>query len=120
MQNQGLDVASLYAALDSKRKSSNKSWRQVAKEAGISASTITRMKSNKRPDVDGFAALVQWLGMKADSFLPTATPRRKSEADPAAEIMTFLRARKELEPASVEAIQDVIQAACKLLQKRSK
>ncbi len=116
MSDQGLDVGRLYSALDSKRKSSGISWRQLAKEAGVSPSTITRMKDNKRPDVDGFAALVQWLGMPADAFLPSSP--KKVQADPAAEIMTYLRAKRELEPASVDAIQDLIQAACKLLKKK--
>lgn len=117
MQHQGLDVAGLYAALDSKRKSAEKSWRQVAKEAGVSPSTITRMKDNKRPDVDGFTALVRWLGVPAERFMSGGAPRKKSTVEPSVEIMTFLRARKELDQSSVEAIQDLIQAACKMLQK---
>jgi transcriptional regulator with XRE-family HTH domain len=117
MSNQGLDVAALYAALDSQRRAKEISWRQVAKEAGVSPSTITRMKDSKMPDVDGFAALVGWLGMPAEEFMPAPKGKRKVQPEPASQIMTFLRARKELDPKSVTAIEELIQAACKMLRK---
>jgi len=120
MTNAGLDVAGLYAALDSKRQADMKSWRLVAKEAGVSPSTITRMKEGKRPDVDGFACLVRWLGMTADQFLGPAESKRKPRAEPAAEIMTYLRGQKQLDPDSVAAIEDLIQAACKRLKRTSR
>jgi transcriptional regulator with XRE-family HTH domain len=115
MTSQGVDVAALYAALDAQRRAREISWRQVAKEAGVSPSTITRMKDSNRPDVDGFAALVGWLGIPAEEFMPTPKVKRKPE--PASQIMTFLRARKELDPKSVTAIEDVIVAACRMLRK---
>src|SRR6267154_410424 len=103
-----LDVEALYAALDARRKSKDLSWRDVAKEAGVSPSTLTRMAQGKRPDVDGFAALVAWLGIPADTFLQGSEPSKtKRKPDPMAMISTYLRANKELDKKSVEALEDI-------------
>ena len=37
-----------------------KTWKQVAKDAEVSASTLTRMAQGRRPDVDSLAALADW------------------------------------------------------------
>jgi len=112
-----LDVDALYAALDARRKRKELSWRDVAKEAGVSASTLTRMAQGKRPDVDGFAALVDWLGVPADDFLKPANLKKAKKADPVAMFSTFLRASKELDEQSVEFLEDILQAAWKRVKK---
>jgi len=114
-----LDVAALYAALDEQRKAKNLSWRQVAKEAGVSPSTLTRMGQGKRPDVDSFAALIQWLGVPAEHFIRGSGKHKKvHEPDTLTVISTFLRAGKELTPKSADALQDIISAAFKALRER--
>lgn len=35
--------------------------RDLAKEIGIAASTITRIKQGKMPDADGFAKIILWM-----------------------------------------------------------
>ncbi len=40
------DAEAFYAALDSQRQSRRMTWKQVAEESGISASTLTRMAQN--------------------------------------------------------------------------
>jgi transcriptional regulator with XRE-family HTH domain len=114
-----LDVEALYKALDARRKSRELSWRDVAREAGVSPSTLTRMAQGKRPDVDGFAALVTWLGVSADSYLrPSLRAKDKSKKAPdtMAMISTFLRANKDLDKKSVDALEDILQAAWRRLQ----
>jgi transcriptional regulator with XRE-family HTH domain len=64
-----LDVEALLAALDERRRALGLTWGQVAREADISASTLSRMRAGKRPDVDGFASLVAWMEADADRFL---------------------------------------------------
>ena len=92
-----LDVEALYAALDAQRKSKKLSWRQLAAQVDTSPSTLTRMARGKRPDVDSFAALVEWLGVSADQFLRPAQPSpTKKKAEPMAMISTYLRASKDL------------------------
>ena len=103
-----LDVLALYAALDTERKTRDISWRQVAKEAGVSPSTFTRMTQEKRPDVDSFAALVSCLGVPADEFL--VAPRKRAPSDPFAQIAVLLRAPRELSEDSARYLDDVIRS----------
>jgi len=111
-----LDVGSLVAALDSKRRAKGLSWRQLATDAGVSQSTLTRMQKGKRPDVDTFASLIRWLGMPAEVFLKSGNPRDKkaSEPHPVALLSAQLRAEKEMSPKALEAVEELIQAAYKL------
>lgn len=62
MTKPALDVDALYVALDRQRRRDRKKWRDVAHEAGLSASTLTRLGQGKRPDADGLVRLLAWLG----------------------------------------------------------
>lgn len=107
-----LDVKALHAALDQQRQAQHLSWRQLAKKAGVSPSTLTRMAQGKRPDVDSFSALVQWLRIPAEKFMRrTGQEQESDEAEPLAVISTYLRSRRELSPESAEALEDIIKAA---------
>ena len=57
-----LDVEALYQALDRKRRQARLRWRDIAKEAGVSPSTLTRVGHGRRPDADGLVRLLVWLG----------------------------------------------------------
>src|SRR6266508_122661 len=102
MAERRLDVQSLYAALDQKRRVEDISWREVARRVGVSPSTLTRMGSSspKRPDVDSFGALIAWLGVPAERFLTDDGP--SADVDTLAIISTHLRADKELSPRTAE------------------
>jgi transcriptional regulator with XRE-family HTH domain len=110
-----LDVQALYAALDTQRQTREMSWRQVAKEAGVSPSTLTRMTQEKRPDVDSFAALVAWLGVPADRFLGQSAP--KQTADTLTEISVLLRAKRELSEDSAKHLEQIIRSTYVTLKK---
>jgi hypothetical protein len=62
------DAAGLYQALDAQRRAHGLSWTQVAKEVGVSVSTLTRTKLGGRMEVDGMLAMARWLGRSAESF----------------------------------------------------
>ncbi len=62
------DPKALYAALDSERQSRGVSWKQVAADTGVSASTIARTRQGGRMEVDGVLALVGWLGVPVERF----------------------------------------------------
>jgi transcriptional regulator with XRE-family HTH domain len=111
-----LDVEALVAALDSKRRAKGLSWRQLAVKSSVGQSTLTRMQQGKRPDVDTFASLIRWLGMPADDFLVSDSPKTKKTAEPhpVAVLSAHLRAKKELSPETLHAMEDLIQAAYKL------
>lgn len=111
MAEPALDVSALYEALDERRRSREISWRYLAKEAGISPSTLTRMAQGRRPDVDSFAALTSWLGQPADLFLGRMQALADGDQEPLAVISGLLRARKDLSAESVDAIEDIVRAA---------
>lgn len=112
-----LDVERLFAALDAHRKSKDLSWRQLAAAVQISPSTFTRMREGKRPDVDSFAALVEWLDIPADKFLRSARrSAQKGEQPTIAMIATYLRADRHLTKKSAEALEDIILAAYEQLK----
>jgi transcriptional regulator with XRE-family HTH domain len=122
MAQSRLDVAALYLTLDSERQQRGLSWRQVAHKAGVGPSTLSRMAQGSRPDVDSFVALVQWLGVAAEQFMrggPDEEPGRQATV-PAQAVASLLRADRNLDPDSAAAIDDILQAAMRLAERRAK
>jgi len=108
------DVAALYAALDSQRIALDMTWKDVAAEAKVSASTLTRMAQDKRPDVDGLAALLRWSGLSAETFIRgTGKVGEKKKPEPLAQIMAILRGDRNLSEESAEALGQIFKAAYK-------
>ncbi|RYC10558.1 helix-turn-helix domain-containing protein [Nocardioides zhouii] len=110
-----VNVKALHAALDAAREAEDLSWRQLAKELGVSASTISRMSQGLRPDVTAFAAMTTWLRMSAEDFYEGAAA---SDEDPdlVAQLGPLLRARKDLSEKDVSYLEEVIAAAAKRFQ----
>lgn len=110
------DVEGFYAALDSQRQSKRMTWKQVAEESGVSASTLTRIAQGRKPDVDNMAALSAWSGLKADSFIKREQ-NTQTESEPLAQITAYLRADSHLTPEAASALEAVIKAAYEKLRK---
>ena len=64
-----INVPALYAALDAVREHRKLSWRQLAREVGVSPSTFSRLANRQKPDVDAFLAMVRWLSVPAERFM---------------------------------------------------
>ncbi len=107
MDKGSFDAEAFYAALNQTRETRKLNWKQVADQAGVSASTLTRMSQGKRPDVDGLAALTAWSGLLVDDYV-----RRPSGEEPEREtvamISTYLRADKNLSPDAARALESII------------
>lgn len=104
-----LDAGKLYAALDAERAANGLSWRQLAADAGVSTSLVSRMGNGHRPDLDGFIALVQWLGMPAETFMiwpEDRHPRRKLSLE--AQLAPLLRAQEELAEEDRQHLIDMV------------
>ncbi len=116
MSNQRFDAGGFYAALDGTRETKNLTWKQVAKEAGIAASTLTRMRQGKRPDINGLAALASWSGLDVKKFY---RPVKKvlPETEPLAEITALLRADRNLSGESARALETMIKSVYKHMRK---
>jgi transcriptional regulator with XRE-family HTH domain len=103
------DADAFYAALDQTRAARKLTWKQVADQSGISASTLTRMAQGKRPDVDGLASLTAWSGLSVDDYVRTSEDAAPRET--VAMISTYLRADKNLSPTAAHALESIIQTS---------
>src|SRR3954454_17100812 len=111
-----VDVEALYAALDSKRKATESSWRDVARDLDVSASTFSRMAQGRRPDVDTFATLLRWLGMPAESFIRSSGGETAAAGEePVAMVSSYLRSARNIRPEDAEALEEIFRAAYKRL-----
>jgi transcriptional regulator with XRE-family HTH domain len=63
-----LHPPALYAAVDAERRRRELTWRQVARECGVSAHTIQPTQRRARFEVDGILALTGWLGRPIEDF----------------------------------------------------
>jgi transcriptional regulator with XRE-family HTH domain len=109
-----IDVDAMIAALDSERRANNLSWRQIAKAAGVSPSTLTRMQQGKSPDVNTFTALSRWLNIPAEKFYTDKSRTIHATEDPMAVVSTLLRGQKKMNPKALAALQELVNAAFKL------
>jgi transcriptional regulator with XRE-family HTH domain len=107
-----IDVQGLYAALDAERTARGLSWRQLAIEIGVSASLLSRLGNDLRPDADGFVTLVRWLNIPAEKFMIEVDRERgtQSEPDLVTQITPLLRARHDLDKRDVAYLEEVIRA----------
>lgn len=109
MQKEHFDTDAFYAAIDAQRQAQKLTWKQVANQTGVSASTLTRMAQGKRPDVDGLAALLAWSGLNMNQFISSQEIERH-EVEPLAMISTYLRSDPHLSPESAKALDELIKA----------
>lgn len=56
------DPDALYVALDRRRRHERLLWRDIADQAGVSPSTLTRLGHGASPDARGLVRLMAWLG----------------------------------------------------------
>jgi transcriptional regulator with XRE-family HTH domain len=111
------DAGAFYDALDSVRQAKKLTWKQIAAESGVSASTLTRMAQGKRPDVDGLAALCAWGGLDADEYVRSEGARPQPE--PLAKISTYLKSDKNLSPEAATALDELVKATYERLRTKA-
>ena len=104
------DVAALHAALDSERRSRRLTWKDVAAQSGVSASTLTRLSQGRQPDVNSLTALTAWLGMPADQFMRVESVDQFGAASPLARISSILHRDPHLNPEGAVALEELIRA----------
>ena len=104
------DVAALHAALDAQRRSRHLTWKNVADESGVSASTLTRLSQGRQPDVNSLAALTAWLGISADNFMRSEQAERFGAPTPLAQISSIIHRDPNLNPEGVVALEEMIKA----------
>ena len=110
------DSEAFFAALDAVRQSKKHTWKKVAEETGISASTLTRLSQGRRPDVDSMAALCAWSLLNADDYVVRNEKKGQSSEDALAQITTYLRADPNLSRESAVALEALIKTAYERLR----
>ena len=99
------DSHAFYAALNAVRLSRQKTWKDVAKEAGVNASTLSRIGQGAKPDVNGLAALLTWSNLKAEMFIRGS---EDNEPESIAKITALLRADPHLTAKNAKLIEDIV------------
>jgi transcriptional regulator with XRE-family HTH domain len=115
-RDRSFNNAAFYAALDAARRARDLTWKELAQDSGVSASTLTRIGQGRRPDVDSFAALVKWAGLDSDDFMGR---HREGEAAPLAQISVLLRHDPRLSEEAASAIDELIRVTYERLAKES-
>lgn len=117
-EHKGFDGDAFYRALEATVTARSKTWKEVAAETGISASTLTRMAQGRRPDAASLAALSAWAGLNPSDFVEA--PYKVSRAESMAQISTLLRSDPNLDSQAAEAVEAIVRAAYERLRKAEK
>ena len=112
------DSAAFYAALDATRLARKLTWKQVATESGVSASTLTRIAQGRRPDVDSLASLASWSALEVGDFVRSDV--EQPHVEPLAMISTYLRSDPQLTPEAATALDELIKATYDRLRRETK
>ena len=104
------DAEGFFAALDDVRTSRELTWKQIAQESDVPASTLTRMAQGRRPDVDSLAALLKWSGLSADDFILDDEDSEHTSLSPLASVAAQFRRDKNLPPEGKKAIEATLKA----------
>jgi transcriptional regulator with XRE-family HTH domain len=103
------DADAFFETVDGERLSRGLNWKQVASEAKVSQSTLTRVGQDRRPDVDSFARLIAWGGLDADQFV--ISPKMQQAGGFLTNLPTYLRSDPNLDDKGVHALETIIRAA---------
>jgi transcriptional regulator with XRE-family HTH domain len=106
-----IDVTALYVALDARRSRLKMSWRDLAKQLGLSSSIFTRLAQGRAPELSSYRKMTGWLGVGMDDFAEGDKPTVEQSEDTVETIAAYLRADKALKPESAQAIETIVRAA---------
>lgn len=118
MPQTSVNVIALHAALDAARQAKDLSWRELARVMDLSPSTLSRLANGYNPDVNAFAVMVQWLNVPAEQFIVTEDDESepRDEPDLVAQLGPLLRARKDLNQADIDHLEELIGSAVRLFK----
>ncbi len=105
-----LDIEALLSALTEKKVRLGISWREAARQAGISAPIFSRLRDGKQPDVNTFGALIRWLDLPAERFM--AEPEREDDLP---RQLRSLTKDKELSPKAKATVEELIRLIYRLV-----
>ncbi|MBE2290038.1 MAG: helix-turn-helix transcriptional regulator [Chitinophagaceae bacterium] len=101
---QSINTATLSEMIKSKR--GKRGLREVAKEIGVSLSTLSRVENGNLPDIDSYMKICTWLEVSTDFFAGNSEPASKKQI-----VVANLRADKTLPKETAEALIKMINLA---------
>jgi transcriptional regulator with XRE-family HTH domain len=107
--SKGFNARAFYEVLSSVVEARLVTWRQVARETGITPSTLTRMGQGRQADAASLAALSAWAGINPADFVGQQTESARS--DSLVVISRALRADPGLQPEAAKALEDIMRIA---------
>ena len=111
-----LDMDILTAYLKARR--GEMGLREAANQIGeISASTLSRIENGKVPDMETFLRLCDWIGLPSDTFLIHSDDDASTASTPEI-IEAHLRADRDLDPDTAEAIAKMVKSAYELNRRK--
>jgi len=99
------DTSAFYSALNAVRVRRQLTWKEVASQSGINASTLSRIGQGKNPDVNGLIALLSWSGLKAEMFMPST---KKGSIETVPEISSIIRRDKVLSQNNARLLENIV------------
>lgn len=117
-ENKGFDGDAFHRALEAVVKSRSMSWKDVATETGVGASTLTRMAQGRKPDAASLAVLSAWADLNPSDFVSASY--KKTPSNSIGRISTLLRTDPSLDSDAAEAIDSIVRAAYKQMRKEKK
>lgn len=116
----GFDEANFFRAVDAKRREAGVSWRELGRQLELSPSTFSRLSRGRRPDVETFVKVLDWLDLPADSFILS---RSGVAGRPAGSSLPAIRAALRQDPRisedDVRPLEDIIRVAYNRFSRRS-
>ncbi len=113
--SKGFDGDSYFRALEAIVVARSLTWKEIAAQTGVSASTLARMAKGRRPDASSLAALSAWAGLNPSDFV--RAPYKEQKVEPMEQITTLLHTDPNLDASAAEALSSIVQAAYKELRK---
>jgi transcriptional regulator with XRE-family HTH domain len=117
---EAFDPAELVRRLDAKRRSENKSLRDVSDATGVSVPTLSRVLRGHVPERENLLRLTRWVGMTIGPMTAREARNRAAHADVGTveAVELHLRADKNLSGADAEALADLFKIAYDRLRVR--
>ena len=105
----GFNVSAFFEVVAEIVATRNSNWKLLAKEIGVSPSTLSRRGRGRCPDAATLAALSAWAGLNPADFVVAS--KRRTATNSLAAISGVLRSDPDLAPNAVQALETIIRVA---------
>lgn len=101
-------LGELYETVDAIRVSRQMTWKAVAKESGVSESSLTRLKQRSSLSLQGFALVVDWAGLSSDLFL---LRQREANTDTQVQLLKLINHDSSLSLVARQILKAAVKSA---------